>query len=345
MKRMVNATGLIWPAWLAWLLPLIGAGLTPIFARLGGKVRDYAAVIFSALAAVMAAMLIPYAFTTQQYHNQVEWVTVPGSPILGVIKAGVIVDPLSVILANVVAIVSFLIMVYSLGYMKGEEGLTRYWFFMNLFIGNMLLLVMSDNFVQMLFGWEGVGLCSYALIGFWYRDSKKDWLKCWVGEGREAYPPSHCGMKAFITTRVGDAAMLIGICVGTTAGAVAGQFGGIVDSALMRLTDLFLSLPQLPIFLLVVYLFRDAVKKVLGPELGAFVLIMAVIGCLSWMPVALLVRAQFLSLREKEFVEAARALGVPTARQVVRHILPNAIGPVIVAGSLDVAAAILLEST
>jgi peptide/nickel transport system permease protein len=148
-----------------------------------------------------------------------------------------------------------------------------------------------------------------------------------------------------ISLAVGVVAMLIGICVGTGVGATAGQFGGAVDSVLMRLTDLFLSLPQLPIFLLVVYLFRGTIKKVLGPEMGAFVLIVAVIGCLRWMPVARLVRAQFLSLREKEFVEAARALGVPTARQVVRHILPNAIGPVIVAGSLDVAAAILLEST
>jgi len=122
----------------------------------------------------------------------------------------VIIDPLSIIMANVVAVISFLIMVYSLGYMRGDPSLTRYWFFMNFFIGNMLLLVMSDNIVQMLFGWEGVGLCSYALIGFWYRDSKQDWLKCWVGEEPEAYPPSHCGMKAFITTRVGDVALLIG---------------------------------------------------------------------------------------------------------------------------------------
>ncbi|HZS32397.1 MAG TPA: ABC transporter permease [Methylomirabilota bacterium] len=148
-----------------------------------------------------------------------------------------------------------------------------------------------------------------------------------------------------ISLAVGVTAMLIGLCVGTAVGSVAGQFGGLADSALMRLTDLFLSLPQLPIFLLVVYLFRDAIKSVLGPEVGTFVLIVAVIGCFRWMPVARLVRAQFLSLREKEFVEAARALGVPTARQVVRHVLPNAIGPVIVAGSLDVAAAILLEST
>ena len=148
-----------------------------------------------------------------------------------------------------------------------------------------------------------------------------------------------------ISLAVGVVAMLIGIFVGTTVGAIAGQVGGAVDNALMRVTDLFLSLPGLPIFLLVVYLFRDSMKRALGPELGSFVLIVAVIGCLRWMPVARLVRAQFLSLREKEFVEAARALGVPTVRRVVGHILPNAVGPVIVAGSLEVAAAILLEST
>jgi peptide/nickel transport system permease protein len=148
-----------------------------------------------------------------------------------------------------------------------------------------------------------------------------------------------------ISLAVGVVAMLIGIAVGTSVGAVAGQVGGVVDNVLMRLTDLFLSVPQLPIFLLVVYLFRDQIKAVLGPEVGAFVLIVAVIGCLRWMPVARLVRAQFLSLREKEFVESARALGVPGPRQVVRHILPNAVGPVIVAGSLEVAAAIILEST
>ncbi|MEM4699818.1 MAG: NADH-quinone oxidoreductase subunit L, partial [Candidatus Nezhaarchaeales archaeon] len=116
----------------------------------------------------------------------------------------------SIIMANVVAVISFLIMVYSLGYMHGDPSLTRYWFFMNFFIGNMLLLVMSDNIIQMLFGWEGVGLCSYALIGFRYQDSKEDWLTFWVGEPPEAYPPSHCGMKAFITTRAGDVCMFVG---------------------------------------------------------------------------------------------------------------------------------------
>ena len=148
-----------------------------------------------------------------------------------------------------------------------------------------------------------------------------------------------------ISLAVGVVAMLISVGFGTTIGATAGQVGGAVDNALMQVTNLFLSLPQLPLFLLTVYLFRDAMKRALGTELGMFVLIVGVIGCLRWMPVARLVRAQFLSLREKEFVEAARALGVSTGRQVVRHILPNAMGPVVVAASLDVAAAIILEST
>lgn len=202
----------VWPAWLCWMIPLIGAALTPLVARVNRRLRDYFAVAVSALTAFMTILLLPHLLRGELIHNQVDWIRVPGS-ILESVKAGVIVDPLSIIMANVVSIVSMLIMVYSLAYMEKEEGLTRYWFFMNLFIGNMLLLVMSDNFVQLLFGWEGVGLCSYALIGFWYRDSKEDWLKCWVGEGRESYPPSHCGLKAFIATRIGDVGMLIGIFI------------------------------------------------------------------------------------------------------------------------------------
>jgi peptide/nickel transport system permease protein len=148
-----------------------------------------------------------------------------------------------------------------------------------------------------------------------------------------------------ISLAVGLAAMLIAITVGTLIGALSGYVGGMIDQALMRVTDLFLSLPQLPLLLLIVYLFRDLLKNALGAEAGVFVLIVAVIGGLRWMPVARLVRAQFLSLREKEFVEAARALGAPPPREVIRHILPNAVGPVIVAGSLDVATAIIAEST
>ncbi|MFO1225083.1 MAG: ABC transporter permease [Burkholderiaceae bacterium] len=148
-----------------------------------------------------------------------------------------------------------------------------------------------------------------------------------------------------ISLAVGLTAMLMAICVGVAIGAIAGISRGSVDAALMWLTDLFLALPQLPFLLLVSYLFREQLKSLLGAEVGVFILIVAVIGIFRWMPVARLVRAQFFSLREKEFVEAARALGASTPRQVVRHILPNALGPVIVAGTIDVAAAIILEST
>ena len=139
-----------------------------------------------------------------------------------------------------------------------------------------------------------------------------------------------------ISRAVGLAAMLIAITVGVVVGAVAGMSKGPVDVFLMWLTDLFLSLPQLPLLLLIFYLFNDTLKKWVGTEMGVFILVVAVIGGLRWMPVARLVRAQFLSLREKEFVEAARALGASPWRQVTVHILPNAMGPVIVAATIDV---------
>ena len=148
-----------------------------------------------------------------------------------------------------------------------------------------------------------------------------------------------------ISIAVGVAAMIVAIFVGVLVGAIAGMSSGRVDAALMWVTDLFLSLPQLPLLLLVIYLFRDSVKGVLGVEGGAFVLIVAVIGGTRWMSAARLVRAQFLSLREKEFVEAARALGASRLRQVLQHILPNALGPVIVVATIDIAAAIIAEST
>jgi peptide/nickel transport system permease protein len=148
-----------------------------------------------------------------------------------------------------------------------------------------------------------------------------------------------------ISLAVGLAAMLVSVFVGTLIGALAGMSRGALGHGLMWLTDLFLSLPALPLLLLLIYLFRDGLKAMFGPEGGIFILIVLVIGGLRWMPVARLVRAQFLSIREKEFVEAARALGASPVRQVVRHILPNALGPVIIAGTIDVAAAIIAEST
>ena len=147
-----------------------------------------------------------------------------------------------------------------------------------------------------------------------------------------------------VSMAVGVVAVLIAITLGTLLGAVAGFFGGRTDSLLMRLTDLFLALPVLPFLLMVTYLFRDPLKKVFGPEVGIFILIVGVIGALTWMPLARLVRASFLSIKQKEFVEAARCIGASPWRLMLTHILPNTLSAVIVAATVGVGAAIITES-
>lgn len=148
-----------------------------------------------------------------------------------------------------------------------------------------------------------------------------------------------------ISMAVGVTAMLVSISLGTLIGTLAGFCGGLIDNALMRLTDLFLSLPQLPLLLLIIYLFRDAMRQRVGPELGIFILIILVVGGLTWMSTARLVRAGFLATKERAFVQAAKSLGARPSRIVWRHILPNVIGPVIVAATLGVGNAIITEST
>ena len=147
-----------------------------------------------------------------------------------------------------------------------------------------------------------------------------------------------------VSMAVGVVAVLIAITLGTLIGAVAGFFGGRTDSALMRITDLFLALPVLPFLLMVTYMFRDPLKKLFGPELGIFILIVTVIGALNWMPLARLVRASFLSVKQKEFVEAARCVGASDWRLMLTHILPNTLSAVIVAATVGVGSAIITES-
>jgi peptide/nickel transport system permease protein len=148
-----------------------------------------------------------------------------------------------------------------------------------------------------------------------------------------------------ISIAVGIVAVIISMTLGTMIGAISGFFGGFVDSALMRFVDMMLSLPTLPLLLLVIYLFRDSMRDKFGLELGMFVLIVGIIGLLSWMPVARLVRASFLSIKEKEFIEAAYCIGATRSSIIFKHILPNALGPVIVAATLGVGAAIITESS
>jgi peptide/nickel transport system permease protein len=160
--------------------------------------------------------------------------------------------------------------------------------------------------------------------------------------GRDLFARALLGGR--VSMAVGVVAVVIAITLGTTVGAVSGFFGGRVDSLLMRLTDLFLALPQLPLLLMVTYLFRDPLRKVFGPEVGIFLLIVGVIGVLNWMPLARLVRAGFLSLKQKEFVEAARCVGASNKRLMAVHILPNTLSAVIVAATVGIGQAIITES-
>jgi NADH-quinone oxidoreductase subunit L len=195
--------------WLVWILPFVGAAIIAGVARVvSSKATNYAAVGFALASAISATTLIPIGLAGEEIHSQISWISSIN------LKAGVLADPLSVIMTNVVAWISFLIFVYSIGYMHGDKDLTRYWFFMLFFIGSMQLIVLSDNLLMVFFGWEGVGFASYALIGFWYYDKKKDF----VGkEGHIAggiamwYSPTHAGMKAFLMTRAGDTMMLAGM--------------------------------------------------------------------------------------------------------------------------------------
>jgi len=136
-----------------------------------------------------------------------------------------------------------------------------------------------------------------------------------------------------VSLKVGFVAVGIAIMIGIIIGAIAGFYGGKVDAILMRFVDIMLAFPT---FFLIL-----AVISILEPSIFT---IMAVIGVTSWMDVARLVRAEFLTLKERDFVDAARAMGVSNARLISRHILPNALSPVFVAATFGVAGAILIES-
>ena len=146
-----------------------------------------------------------------------------------------------------------------------------------------------------------------------------------------------------ISIAVGFTAMLVSIFVGTFVGVVSGFFRR-ADGPLMRITDLFLSLPLLPVILVAVVFFRDPMQDLLGPALGIFVLMVFIIGGTSWMQTARIVRGEVLSVKEQEFILASRSIGTKPRRIITKHVVPNILSPVIVAASLGIAVAILTES-
>ncbi len=187
---------------LVWATPLIGAALIPLVARINGRLRDIFAVLVGFVAAAFGLSLIPDVLngTLSSAQRSFDWIILPGGSSLAAstpvkLNLTLSLDPLSVFAVNVAVGIGSLIVLYSLGYMEHEEGLTRYYFLVLLFIGGMAGMVMSGNFLQLYIFWEVMGLCSYALIGFWYKKPSA----------------ARAGMKAFVTTRVGDVFLLLGI--------------------------------------------------------------------------------------------------------------------------------------
>ena len=145
-----------------------------------------------------------------------------------------------------------------------------------------------------------------------------------------------------VSMAVGATAMLLALFLGTLVGVTAGYFKRL-DNILMRLTDLFLALPLLPLLLVMVMLFRQPLSTAFGAETGIFILMVTAIGITSWMPTARIVRGDVLALKEREFILAARSIGTSNHKMVIRHILPNVLSPIMVSATLGIANALITE--
>ena len=159
--------------------------------------------------------------------------------------------------------------------------------------------------------------------------------------GRDTFARMIAGGQTSIT--VGLAAMMLSLMLGSLIGVLSGYYRRL-DGVLMRFTDLFLSLPLLPLLLVMMLLFREPLSEAYGPERGMFVLIVVSIGITSWMPTARIVRGDVLALKEREFILAARSIGTSDLRIILRHILPNVLSPILVSATLGIANAIITES-
>lgn len=159
--------------------------------------------------------------------------------------------------------------------------------------------------------------------------------------GRDTFARMMTGGQ--VSLAVGIVAMLLSLVFGTLIGVLAGYFKAL-DGPLMRMTDLFLALPLLPLLLVIIMLFREPLNKGFGPEGGIFILMVVAIGVTSWMQTARIVRGDVLALKEREFVLAARSIGTPSRRVITRHILPNVLSPIMVSATLGIANAIITES-
>ncbi|WP_295314475.1 ABC transporter permease [Roseobacter sp.] len=181
----------------------------------------------------------------------------------------------------------------------------------------------------------------YTLL--WNQDANTLWSRPFGTDnlGRDIMATLIAGGRASLA--VGWTAMILSLLIGTAVGVCSGYFKKL-DGVLMRITDLFLSLPILPLLLVAVTLFRQPLRAAFGPEGGMFILIVGVIGITSWMPTARIVRGEILALKEREFILAARSIGTTPFQIIRRHLLPNVISPIMVSATLGLATAIITES-
>ncbi|KHQ52135.1 ABC transporter permease [Mameliella alba] len=180
-------------------------------------------------------------------------------------------------------------------------------------------------------------------VALWDSDARTGWNKPFGSDqlGRDQLAQMIAGGRASMA--VGWAAMILSLVIGTAVGVAAGFFKRL-DGFLMRMTDLFLSLPILPLLLLAVTLFRHPLRANFGPEGGMFILIVTMIAITSWMPTARIVRGDILAIKEREFVLAARSIGTTQFKIIRRHLLPNVLSPIMVSAALGLATAIITES-
>src|SRR6476646_459830 len=182
--------------WLIPILPLAGAAVNGLLGRRFPKGMVTAVGVGAPLLSLLVALGCLWEFAKSSFpddaYNQVLYAWTAGDLSIPV---AFLLDRLSAVMLFIVTFVGFLIHVYSVGYMAHEEGYRRYFAYLNLFMSAMLLLVLGNNYLVMFVGWEGVGLCSYLLIGFYYD---------------QPFPP-YAGKKAFIVNRIGDFAFLVGM--------------------------------------------------------------------------------------------------------------------------------------
>jgi NADH-quinone oxidoreductase subunit L len=198
---------------LTWASPMIGAVIALFLSRRNERAGGIVSAISLFIPALLSSILAYEVFSTGQIITEPSytWISLDG---IIELRAGLFVDGLSSIMALVVSWLSFLIGVYSIEYLHKDKGIHRYWFFFNYFVGSMMLLVLAQNLLLFLVGWEGTTLSSYALIGHWYRDEDD---KCVGDKDRRAlgrsmwFTPSHSGVRAVVITGLADIGLILGI--------------------------------------------------------------------------------------------------------------------------------------